>query len=215
MGTEREQRVEPVRPVPAGETWRQRLVAASLAGLVKVWFATLRVEVRDESGLGAAPPAGGSIWVFWHNRIFCVPCLYRRVTRGLTAGAVLTSASRDGAQLAAVMARFGFRAVRGSSSKRAAQALVVSWRQYAATWQRPHLTNPVPRREFPRAPLPRHHQVRKAALRQRDDFPHAQGRARAECCVQPPRRRPRLPHPRRPTPLGRRLPKGVGRPAWC
>ena len=124
MGTEREQRVEPVRPVPAGETWRQRLVAASLAGLVKVWFATLRVEVRDESGLGAAPPAGGSIWVFWHNRIFCVPCLYRRVTRGLTAGAVLTSASRDGAQLAAVMARFGFRAVRGSSSKRAAQALV-------------------------------------------------------------------------------------------
>ena len=33
MGTEREQRVEPVRPVPAGETWRQRLVAASLAGL--------------------------------------------------------------------------------------------------------------------------------------------------------------------------------------
>lgn len=111
--------------VPARESAGQKCVAFLIAGLVRLWFRTLRVEWRDESGgLAPHPPGTGSIWAFWHNRIFCVPPVYLKVTRGQTPGAVLTSASRDGAQLAAVMARFGFAAVRGSSSKRAAQALV-------------------------------------------------------------------------------------------
>ena len=115
---------------PAASTRKQRVVAWVLATLVKLWFRTLRVSVTDESGgLATSPPASGSIWVFWHNRIFCVPSVYHMMTRGRTPGAVLTSASRDGAQLAAVMEQFGFVAVRGSSSRRAAQALVESRRK--------------------------------------------------------------------------------------
>jgi lysophospholipid acyltransferase (LPLAT)-like uncharacterized protein len=120
------ERPQPSAPqVPARESAGQKIAAFLIATLVRLWFRTLRVDWHDESGgLASHPPETGSIWAFWHNRIFCVPSVYLKVTRGGTPGAVLTSASRDGAQLAAVMARFGFDAVRGSSSKRAAQALV-------------------------------------------------------------------------------------------
>ena len=65
------------------------------------------------------------IWAFWHNRILVLPAVYRRWfrPRGIR-GAVLTSPSKDGEILAAAIRAFGLHAVRGSSSKRPAAALL-------------------------------------------------------------------------------------------
>lgn len=68
------------------------------------------------------------IWTFWHNRIFVLPAVYHRylISR---KGAVLTSASKDGEVIAAIVARFGCEAVRGSSSRKGTSALLglIDW----------------------------------------------------------------------------------------
>ncbi len=91
---------------------------------VRLLTKTLRVRITDDSGLLSDPPKHGLIWMFWHNRMLIVPTLYSRYTRKFRRAAVLTSASRDGAVLASVMRRFGLEAVRGSSSRRGAQAMI-------------------------------------------------------------------------------------------
>lgn len=63
------------------------------------------------------------IWVFWHNRIFVLTTFYRKFAGG-RKGAILSSASRDGEIIAALMSRSGMASVRGSSSRRGAAALL-------------------------------------------------------------------------------------------
>lgn len=94
-------------------------------GLLRVLFATLRVRVRDESGILQKSPGFPLIYTFWHNRILAVAAAFLRVyppsRRGVT---VLTSPSRDGEILARVVGGLGMGAVRGSSSRRGAVALL-------------------------------------------------------------------------------------------
>lgn len=99
-----------------------------LAGIIRVVGWTLRIRVDDRAGVSTRPPDGQLIWVFWHNRIFVLPFLYRRFLRS-RRGAVLTSASGDGEIIARTVRRFGVEAVRGSSSRRRVGALVglVDW----------------------------------------------------------------------------------------
>ncbi len=98
------------------------------ATLIRVVCVTLRWKVEDRSGILEKDPDGQMIWVFWHNRIFAVPVAYRKYLKSRT-GAVLTSASNDGAIIAATVKRFGCDAVRGSSSRRGVAALLglVDW----------------------------------------------------------------------------------------
>jgi lysophospholipid acyltransferase (LPLAT)-like uncharacterized protein len=86
--------------------------------------ATLRFETDDRAGYFDPDRQGQCLFAFWHNRIFAVPLYYERVCRREPPMVVLTSASRDGALLAAFVQRFGVGAVRGSSSKRGAAALL-------------------------------------------------------------------------------------------
>lgn len=99
-----------------------------IALLIRLVCITLRFRLDDRSGITREPPAGSMIWVFWHNRVFSVPFIYRKFLRSRN-GAVLTSPSRDGEIIAQVMRRFGCGAVRGSSNKRPAAALreLVTW----------------------------------------------------------------------------------------
>jgi lysophospholipid acyltransferase (LPLAT)-like uncharacterized protein len=99
-----------------------------IALLIRVVCVTLRFRLDDRSGITKNPPEGSLIWVFWHNRVFSVPFIYRKFLRE-RSGAVLTSPSRDGEIIAQVMKRFGCAAVRGSSNKRPAAALkeLVGW----------------------------------------------------------------------------------------
>ncbi len=103
---------------------KPRVAGFLMGNLVRLLTKTLRVRITDDSDLLSNPPQHGLIWMFWHNRMLIVPSLYSRYTRKFRQAAVLTSASRDGAMLAAVMRQFGLSAVRGSSSRRGAQAMI-------------------------------------------------------------------------------------------
>lgn len=103
---------------------KPRVIGFLTGNFIRLLTKTLRVRITDDSGLLTDPPEHGLIWMFWHNRMLIIPGLYTRYTRKFRRASVLTSASRDGAMLAAVMRQFGLSAVRGSSSRRGAQAMI-------------------------------------------------------------------------------------------
>ena len=65
---------------------------------------------------GSTPPV---IWCFWHRAV--IPATYRFRNQGL---AVMTSRSFDGEYIARTIEKLGFRAVRGSSTRGGAPALL-------------------------------------------------------------------------------------------
>lgn len=117
--------------MPARATWRGRLAARLAWGLVRVLDASLRHEMAESAGL-ARVLEGPVIFAIWHNRLALSLMLYRRYVTRVRPGrrmAAMVSASRDGGLLARVLELFGVQPVRGSSSRRGAQALLemASW----------------------------------------------------------------------------------------
>jgi len=118
--------------VPHKPKWHQQLAAALIFALARGLAATVRFRMHDASGYFSAAPQGKIIFTIWHNRLALALILYRRYvarrdpSRKLVA---MVSASRDGGMLARVLEHFGVEPVRGSSSRRGAQALreMVSW----------------------------------------------------------------------------------------
>ncbi|TAL05404.1 MAG: DUF374 domain-containing protein [Verrucomicrobia bacterium] len=115
--------------VPHAPAWHQRLAAWILGAALRVVSATLRYSWDNRTG----ETREQTIFCVWHNRLalcmkayFNDACPRGRHTAGLAA---LISASKDGAFLAAVLEQFGVQPVRGSSSRRGAQALreLTSW----------------------------------------------------------------------------------------
>lgn len=79
---------------------------------------TLRKRVVTRGKAGELLGRQQCIIALWHNRTF-TPCyVYRYVIKGKVPMSMLTSASKDGALLAAVAEDYGMRAVRGSSHRR-------------------------------------------------------------------------------------------------
>lgn len=104
-------------------SWRQRIAlwAVSWAGFlaIRVIGPTLRFRVEVEEG---GPPGGWiqpAIWVFWHRCVFSATWFFR--DRKI---AVMTSSSFDGEYIARIIERFGFEAVRGSSTRGGVRALL-------------------------------------------------------------------------------------------
>ena len=100
----------------------RRFIPPLVVFLLRALASTLRWRVEDRHGItrpGVNPPF---IAVFWHNRILTMPLLYHRFCRW-RQGYCLTSPSKDGAIVAAVMAHFHVGSVRGSSSRRGSTAL--------------------------------------------------------------------------------------------
>lgn len=94
-----------------------------LARLVRLFSLTYRWRLVDESGLAGNLPDTPIVWAIWHNRIFALDGAHRRFFPD-RKGAILTSASKDGEIIAAYVASIGVAAVRGSSSRRGAKALL-------------------------------------------------------------------------------------------
>ena len=92
--------------------------------LVNLLCGTLRYKVIDEAGFLDGSFPGPVIILIWHNRILAMPALFRRYYPKRKGLLVLTSASRDGAYLSEFVRCFGMGAVRGSSSRRGAAALL-------------------------------------------------------------------------------------------
>jgi lysophospholipid acyltransferase (LPLAT)-like uncharacterized protein len=118
--------------IPHAPKWHQRILAALIFALARGMAATLRFKLNDESGYFSDEPQEKIIFAIWHNRLALALTLYRRYVmrrdpdRQLVA---LVSASRDGGLLTGVLELFGAQPVRGSSSRRGAQALreLVLW----------------------------------------------------------------------------------------
>jgi len=93
-----------------------------VARLIRAIAGTLRFRIINDAEL-TYPTDKRHIWVFWHNRMFLVPWLRENLIPG-QEGAFLTSPSGDGSIIADACSDFKLKPVRGSSSRRGAQAMV-------------------------------------------------------------------------------------------
>lgn len=81
---------------------------------------TLRFEIEGEDHLNSIETSGKlPIYTFWHNRIFASTYFFRH--RKIV---VMTSQSFDGEYIARFIQRFGYGAVRGSSTRGGVSALI-------------------------------------------------------------------------------------------
>lgn len=103
--------------VPKELTIWQRALLWPLAVLIKLWNATIRLEVSDEDIRAMEAQEPPFVCLMWHNRLFTVGEAYKRFVPGRKL-VCLVSASKDGAWLSALFRMLGMEAVRGSSSKR-------------------------------------------------------------------------------------------------
>jgi lysophospholipid acyltransferase (LPLAT)-like uncharacterized protein len=118
--------------IPHSPKWHQQLVAWILWAVFTLVSATLRYRVADPYDFMTRKDIRQVIFCTWHNRLALSMKLYYAfgLRNHKVAGlAGLVSASRDGAFLTAILERFGVQPVRGSSSRRGAQALLE-----LATW---------------------------------------------------------------------------------
>ena len=103
--------------------WRARLAIALAYPLLELWARTLRFELDDRAGFVDLRLDQNVIGLLWHNRLFLLPHVTRKYVPKRRAVALI-SASRDGEFLADLVARFGVEAVRGSSSRKGATAIL-------------------------------------------------------------------------------------------
>lgn len=117
----------PTAPDTASEresfTLWQRFVLWLVSGLgylaIRLIGPTLRFEVSIEDGGPSDTNAHPVIYVFWHRSVFLATYFFRE--RNI---AVMTSSSFDGEYIARIIEGFGYKAVRGSSSRGAVRALL-------------------------------------------------------------------------------------------
>lgn len=103
-----------------------RLAARLIWLAVHAVDATLRYDLETDQAAWTAMQRGRAIFAVWHNRLALSLRLYARFIQKHDPPrrlAAMVSASRDGGLLAQVLTLFGVQPVRGSSSRRGAQAL--------------------------------------------------------------------------------------------
>ena len=110
---------------PAHEqfTLRQRIALALITWsaflLIRLIGPTLRYTVSYEEGAAETEFPHPAVFVFWHNAVIAATWHYRG--KGI---AVMTSSSFDGEYIARIIGKFGFRPVRGSSTRGGVRALL-------------------------------------------------------------------------------------------
>ncbi|MGI9101069.1 MAG: lysophospholipid acyltransferase family protein [Terriglobales bacterium] len=104
-------------------TLKQRLALAIIAAagslLVRLIGPTLRYTISLEDGAPASEWVCPSVYVFWHRCV--IPALWWYRGKQI---AVMTSSSFDGEYIARIIEKFGYRAVRGSSTRGGVRALL-------------------------------------------------------------------------------------------
>ena len=112
--------------IPHAPKWHQRLGAFLLFISLRALLLTVRCRLRAQSEYLSPIAPVPVIFCIWHNRLAtCIKPLnvYRRPYNSGAGMAALVSASKDGAFLSRALEWFGVQPVRGSSSRRGAQAL--------------------------------------------------------------------------------------------
>lgn len=113
--------------VPHQPTFGGRLLARTIFLCIRSIDLTLRYRLEGPEETRQRFLDGPVIFAIWHNRLAVSVMLYRRFVQTFQPErrmAAIASASRDGAMLARVIELLGVRPVRGSSSRRGAQALL-------------------------------------------------------------------------------------------
>lgn len=110
---------------------KTRLIARVASAIMHLLFRTLRFRFIDHAGVLTNPPREPLLWAFWHNRLLISAYMFERFfpTR---RGAAMASQSKDGEIIAAIIAAFGLRPIRGSSSRGGARALIEMKRAHDA-----------------------------------------------------------------------------------
>jgi hypothetical protein len=99
-----------------------------LSSLLIHWLgASLRLTVEDRGHVIDLPDHPPVIIAFWHNRTALMAYFYERFNIRRTA-LTFISRSRDGQFITDVAARFGIKAVRGSSSRHGTSAMLTAIR---------------------------------------------------------------------------------------
>jgi lysophospholipid acyltransferase (LPLAT)-like uncharacterized protein len=106
----------------------KKLLPTFAALVIRAITVTLRVTTEDQAAVLYQPDHPPMIFAFWHNRMFLMAPFYERFCRGRT-NYVFISRSRDGQLITEVAARFGSRAVRGSSSRHGRSAALAALRK--------------------------------------------------------------------------------------
>ena len=99
--------------------WRSRVAVATGTAVIRSLAATWRFRQLNYEPVGAfRAQRRAAIYAFWHAQMLPFLALHRNAN-----AAVLVSVHRDGERITHAAARFGFRAIRGSTSRGAAGAL--------------------------------------------------------------------------------------------
>ncbi len=128
----RENGKPPRSTVPHPPKWHQRIAALLIYVAIRCLAVTIRFKLNEASNFFAKLPSEKIVFVIWHNRLVLALIIFQRYvarrdrTRKLAS---IASASRDGGLVTSIIELFGVQPVRGSSSRRAAQALreLVAW----------------------------------------------------------------------------------------
>ena len=113
--------------IPHTPTRLQRAAAWAIHLALSLNARTQRFRITDSHGVLVGAARQPAIFAIWHNRLAFSLVIHEYFIQPRSEGrrlAALVSASRDGALLASVLEAFGVQPVRGSSSRRGAQALV-------------------------------------------------------------------------------------------
>ncbi|MDX1946334.1 MAG: lysophospholipid acyltransferase family protein [Pirellulaceae bacterium] len=96
-----------------------RVLAFLLAGMIRLWLATMRVRMVSADGQShpADPSQARYIYAFWHETLLA-PLVMRTQVR------VLISHATDGELIARVIQRLGLGVIRGSTARNGSQALL-------------------------------------------------------------------------------------------
>ena len=105
------------------EGWRARWLIGFGYQLIQLWVRTLRFELDDRGDIVRLGRQRPFLFAVWHNRLLLLPSVFRRFLSPRPAAALI-SASHDGDLLAAMVERFGYGTIRGSTSRKAASALL-------------------------------------------------------------------------------------------
>ena len=105
------------------EGWRARWLIGIGYQLIQLWVRTLRFELEDRGDIVRLSREHPFLFAVWHNRLLLLPSVFRRFLSPRHAAALI-SASHDGDLLAAMVERFGYGTIRGSTSRKAASALL-------------------------------------------------------------------------------------------
>jgi lysophospholipid acyltransferase (LPLAT)-like uncharacterized protein len=118
--------------VPHRPSMFKRLAGFVLYHLARLLTVTIRFTWQDLARLDEFDPKQRVIYCIWHNRLALSVILFEKRYRKRQPDrrlAAMVSASRDGGLLTRILELFGVQPVRGSSSRRGAQALLemTSW----------------------------------------------------------------------------------------